>query len=305
MLWPFWQQQWMKSESGEFRRFLFFPFYGRIDDPNGWEWAVLWPFISHRVEQGAGAEEWWYFWPLLGSKSGRAGSGRSFWPVCSWERRGEESEDGKGRTEFNYVSFLWPLGWYNRAHREYEKGAEGGLAGLFGGRGEGKAAGKAERVAEDRAGVRVVPLFFREWEETAGVRTGAWQVWPVVRYRQEVEGTQLEVLSLFPFRFHAEWERNFAPLFRLFEYRREANGVRSWRLLWRVVRVDKGPQEGYFGLWPLWENYRLEGKTPRRGWTLLHGLLGHERGGDYGRWRFLYFAHVESDGMKGDGEARE
>ena len=305
VLWPLWQQQWMKSEAGEFRRFFLFPFYGRIDDPKGWEWTVLWPFISRRVDESAGTEEMWYFWPFFGTKSGRVVRGRSFWPVCTWETSREKSDTMS--VERRYINYLWPLGWYRRTHGEYEKDTEGGFLGRFG---KGEASPKpkkVERVVKDAMSVRLVPLFFREWEQRQGKRTGAWQVWPLVKYCDETAGSQFEFPSLFPYRWYAEWERNFAPLFRVFEYCRSADGVRSWRFLWRVARVDKGPRERYFGLWPLWECHRLklEDEAPRHGWTLLRGFLGHERAGEYGRWRFLYLICVETDGPKTDSKVKE
>jgi len=92
ILWPIYQKQWMKSQDGEFNRLFIFPFYGKIDDPAGWEWTVLWPFISHRVNHNSGRDDLWYFWPFFGRKSGRGVSGRSFWPICSWETERHETD---------------------------------------------------------------------------------------------------------------------------------------------------------------------------------------------------------------------
>ena len=64
-----------------------------------------------------------------------------------------------------------------------------------------------------------------------------------MKYRHDADGARhLEVPSLFPLRWYAPWERNFAPFFRVFEYERAADGGTSWRALWRLVA--RGPRAG-------------------------------------------------------------
>jgi len=284
ILWPIYQKQWMKTQQGEFNRLFIFPFYGKIDDPAGWEWTVLWPFISRR-------------------KSGRGVAGRSFWPICSWET--EQHETAGLEVKRSYVNFLWPLGWYRATHREYEKKPRSGLAGIFDDTPPPAAPKKPLRLTEDTMAIRLIPLFFREWEQSPTGSTGAWQLWPLIKYRNEKTETQLEFPSIFPFRYHAEWERNVAPLLRVFEYRKNRDNLRSWRFLWRLIRVDKGPQDRYFGLWPVWEYHAREAKRSENRWTFLKGLLGRERVGEWCRWRFLYFIHVESGGPQAEEKAKE
>lgn len=267
VLWPLFQKEWMRSDLGEFRRIFIFPFYGKIDDPRGWEWTVLWPFFSHRMDKNMDQEDWWYPWPLLGHRKGKDLAGRTFRPIVSWESRRGES----------HVSYLWPLGWYQ----------------------------KNSRKGEEAMSLRLVPLFFREWEATRAGRTSAWQVWPLAKYRNDVKEGHLELPSIFPFRYHAELERNFGPFFRLFEYRRTSEGLRSWRVLWRFLRVDKGARDSYLGIWPLFSIHGRKGKVSEHRWNVLKGLVGYERVGEERRWRILYFVRFGSKRTEAEGVAEK
>jgi len=260
VLWPVAHYQRMKLERGELRRWWIWPFYGRLESPGGWEWSVLWPFFSHRVDRTAGREDWWYPWPFLGRRTGltrdgaadRDLSGWTFWPVFSTERR------GRTRT----AQFLWPFGWYRRATEAGKK--------VF--------------------SFRIVPLMFRQREESEAGRTGAWQLWPLMKYRREADGRrELEFPSLMPMRHFSPWERNFAPLFRVFSYHRSPEGTRSWRLLWRLARVDSGPTGRYIEIAPLFKVRTRRVDRSESHWSLLRGLVGYARVGKRRSWRFLYF----------------
>ena len=264
VLWPVVHYQRMTLAGGELRRVWAFPFYGRIESPGGWEWAVLWPFFSHRVDRNVGQEDWWYPWPFLGRRSGldesEAGretnaDGWTFWPLFSTDRRPGT------RT----AQFLWPLGWYRRSEREGEKAVS----------------------------LRVVPLMFRQREEGKAGRSGAWQLWPLLKYRYGADGWgEAEFPSVMPMRYHGGWERNFAPFFRVFGYHRSKGGTRSWRLLWRLVRVDSGPSDRFVEVAPVFKIQTRSADQRKLRWSFLKGLLGYERVGDSRRWRFLYLLRV-------------
>jgi hypothetical protein len=104
ILWPFYVNQQGCNELGEFKRWWFWPFYGKIEEPGGWEWSVVWPFISGRYEKAADETSYWYPWPFLGHRKGPNREGRTFWPIYK-STRGPTRRD---------VNFLWPFGWYRR-----------------------------------------------------------------------------------------------------------------------------------------------------------------------------------------------
>jgi len=263
-LWPVFNYRRVKRDKGESKAWTVFPLYGSIRDPSGSERVALWPFFKHRVDRNLGRDDWWLPWPVFGLHRGEKRKGWTFWPLYSTRRKPTKRE----------VDFLWPLGWYRRTDEEREKATS----------------------------FRIVPLMFREREERLRaedkkekklVKTGAWQVWPLVKCRSlPGDRTELEVPSILPIRYYAPWERNFAPFFRVFRYYRTSEGVKSWRLLWRFVRVDRGPKERFFEITPLFKIHTMqtapEGPKDLR-WRFLKGLVGYERTRGKRSWRFLYF----------------
>lgn len=76
----------------------------------------------------------------------------------------------------------------------------------------------------------------------------------------------------------------FSPRWSLLSRREEAGNVET-RLLWRLVRVRRGPDEDAFELNPLFFTLREGG---RRYSAVLGGLVGRETGPDGSRWRWLW-----------------
>jgi hypothetical protein len=153
---------------------------------------------------------------------------------------------------------------------------------------------------------RIVPLFLREWERAPDASSGAWQVWPLAKYRYAADGeARFEAPSVLPVRHLLEFDRHLGHFFRIFEFHRTAGGDRSWRFLWRVVRLDKGPKARYLGVWPLFSVYKREGKAGKSRWQVLKGLIGHERTGAQRRWRILYFVKLGSRATAAEGVARK
>jgi len=264
-LWPIFHYQRMKLDQGLIKRTWVFPFYGHIASPGGWEWAVLWPFISHRVDRNARQEDWWFPWPFLGRRTGTQVSGRTFWPLFSTERR-------PGRRK---AGFLWPLGWYNRT----------------------------ATMGERTSSLRIIPLMFNQHEETDAGKSGAWQLWPLIKYRHAADGqAEAEFPSILPLRYFAAWERNFAPFFRIFKYHRSKQGLQSWRLLGRLVRVDKGPDVRYVEVIPLFKVHSQRTGDGAKRWSILKGFIGCESTGGRRRWQLLYFIRL---GKRPDDEAME
>lgn len=251
ILWPFYHRQHMENAIGTYDRWWLFPFYGRIDDPNGYEWSVLWPFFGHRVDRAMKEEDRWYLWPILGRHLGQDRDGRSFWPLFVTMRRGPAHR----------VPFLWPFGWYWNIDKPQEK----------------------------LKSFRIVPLMFWEKETVNGAQTSAWQIWPLVKKRNEKDGTHVELFSLFPARAYEPWERNYAPLFRLFEYHRTPEGRRSWGAFWRLIKVDSNADVRYVDVGPFYSGCRVTGAMPERRWSVLKGLAGWERTTEGRRLRLLYF----------------
>jgi len=279
ILWPIFQREWRKLDQGESSRWFIFPFYGRIDDPKGKARTIGWPFFGMRRDDNLQQEDWWYPWPLLGHRTGKGVSARRFWPLCSWETVNKESgkEEKAIAIYRKYVNFLWPLGWYSRARLQLRTGA-----------------GTADDTSE-KMSFRIVPLCLREWERTASGRSGVWQLWPLIKHRYMEDGeAHLEMPSILPLRYWAGFEDHFGPFFRVFEFHRTAEGQRSWRLLWRILRVDTGPKDRYLELWPIFSVHGRTGAVRESRWEVLKGLAGRTRVGAQRQWRLLYVIRIGS-----------
>ena len=262
ILWPIYQHEYRSTEAGEFRRWFIFPFYGEIDDPRGGTRTILWPFFAKHWDDNINRTDWWYPWPFFGHRTGPNWSGFSIWPLFT-------RDETDGRT---YGNFLWPIGWYRRDRRE----------------------------GREESSFRIVPLFFRDWKGAPEERRGAWQVWPLIKYRYGADGeAHVELPSVWPYSYHAEFERNLGPFFRLFQYDRSADGHASWRFLWRLVRVDSGPEDRYAELLPVFRIHRRKGECSAVHWQLFKGLLGYRRRAEDSCWQFLYFLKVGDD-LEGD-----
>jgi hypothetical protein len=279
VLWPIYHYEDVFLPQGTIHAWAIWPFYSSETGPGGWDWSVAWPFVSGHFERGE--TDHWFPWPLLGRRSGEKLSGWTFWPALSYTKRPEKT-DGY---------YLWPLGWFNR-----QKGADTAFS------------------------LRLLPLMFYEretrlrkapalppaspaapeaWAGATGAlpegaepqveSSGAWQAWPLVKYRYDADGARhMEVLSLFPVRWWAPWERNFAPFFRVFEYERAADGENSWRAFWRLARVDHGPALNAVEFAPLFRVYDRPAAT-QSGWSALMGLVACDRTQERRTWRLLYF----------------
>jgi hypothetical protein len=253
-IWPFYMREWRKTDQGEFNSLLCFPFYGYIDAPKGYSRAYLWPFFGTKRDDNVGFQDWWYPWPFFGHRRGENISARRFWPLISWENRIRQ----------RFMTFIWPLGWTR----------------------------SDSRPGKEAYSFRFVPLYLREWEkrqDSPDRYDGVWQLWPVAKHRYSAKGeSNFEFPSVWPFRYHAEWDRNFAPFFRIFEYRRMLDQQRTWRLLWRLIRVDAGPRDSYVEIIPLFHVHSRKDDVKQWGWSLLKGLFAYRSANERRQYKFLY-----------------
>ena len=278
ILWPLFQRQRFTRPDGLVSRMTVFPFYGRIDEPNGYARMVLWPFFGHRVDRVSGHNDWWFPWPFLARHLGENKKGFTIWPLFVTRRT----------PKAHRIQFLWPLGWYRQAQEE----------------------------GEDARSLRLVPLMFTERERRLRtdadgvehiVESGAWQIWPLVKSRRSEAGeSDIEFPSILPMRYYPPWERNFAPFFRIFRYRRSAEGERSWRFLSRVVHVKSKPTRRFVEIaGPLfkWEKKTAApGQEPLLRWKFLGPLFKYERTNDGSSWRFLIISKSHRSSMIEDTE---
>jgi len=278
-LWPLIHYENVILPQGVIHASAFWPFYSSETGPGGWDWSIAWPLFTRHFEHGE--TETWCPWLLLGRLSGEEVSGWTFWPAFSCTARPE-------RTSGYY---LWPLGWFSRKKGE-DKAFSLRLIPLMFYESETRLRKAPDLPPASPAAPEAwagAPGALPEGEEPQMESSGAWQAWPLVKWRSDADGARhLEVPSVFPERWYAPWERNFAPFFRVFEYERAADGGTSWRALWRLARVDHGPAANAVEFAPL---FRVYDRPPsaESGWSALLGLIACDRTQESRTWRLLYF----------------
>jgi hypothetical protein len=86
-------------------------------------------------------------------------------------------------------------------------------------------------------------------------------------------------------------ERNWAPLWSLFTWRRQGSEVES-ELLWGLLRWGHGESARRLSVFPVLQtktDLDADGVATGRKWSLFYGLLGYERKGLQKQFKMLYF----------------
>ena len=290
-LWPFvsWAHYDRPGYSGY--GYLVLPLWGHVKREDEEDWMLLPPFFKYgtSAHQTLGWAPWpfieWatgdidklYFWPLWGHKTvGHIHSGFYAWPLGWW--RNMERPDGK---VYRYT--LAPV-WYSESTwrgdkppraREGERPREPELK---------KPALAAAPTPEPPPQVVVPPP-----PPATNCVLRYWHVWPLCDYERSGEQSRFRVLKLWPLRHSAMVEREFAPIWTLYQHLR-AGASSSDELLWGVVRrQNRGDEASRFSLFPLVEWNHDDQAAGRREWNLLKGLVGYEREGADAHLRLLWF----------------
>ena len=119
--------------------------------------------------------------------------------------------------------------------------------------------------------------------------TRYWHVWPLCDYERIDAQSRFRALKLWPLRHSAMIEREFAPIWTLYQHT-TAGTNSSDELLWGFLRrQNRGDEASRFSLFPLVEwSHDDQGETTRD-WHLLKGLVGYERTGTNANLRLLWF----------------
>ncbi len=205
VLWPVFTSATYLPPGAEGRAFMVFPLWARVRLTGQSTWAVLPPFF--RVDRNQRLRSVAAPWPFLRYSSGEVDQFH-LWPLF-----------GRKRRQGIQNSFLlWPLGW-----RE-----------------------KIDRGPWVLRRYKVLPFYQYEVQRArrAGpggeraVRSRDVHVWPLGSYRRVEDRRRLRVLDLWPVKNQAPVERNWAPLWTLFEHR--ARGADSeTELLWGLYRRSR------------------------------------------------------------------
>lgn len=235
------------------RRRAVFPFYVAEDAPQRRSRTVLWPFFSHFEDRGRDYEEWTFPWPLVGVAKGSYKESRKFLPLYADERR----------RDYRKRWFLWPLYKVERTD--------------------------SEALLSRR--YRVLYFLYSDLEETVPEevtpRKRRVALWPLFTYEQIRGVSRFHTFSLLePLLPENEaLERNWAPLWRLYQAKWDQHGNGASTLLWNLYWKERRGDDLACELFPLF-SYRSEGERDVD-LQLLKGLFRYR--GDAGGKRIHLF----------------
>ncbi len=244
VLWPIWNRAEYQYSGNEGRVWILFPLLGRADLAHEKTWWLLPPLF--RFTRGEHENKLFCPWPFVQKISGEVHDKLYLWPL--WGR--DQYAGG-----INHRTFvLWPFFWSERS-------AQGRLT-------------KTRRMA--------VPFFYleREFFNEPGVPKAQrrelsreWKLWPLMNGRRDETGSRFRMLDLWPVHDDAPVERNWAPVWTLFE---------------RTAKEDRTQTRLLWGLWTAEQDRSAE----RGKWSLLNGLLEYHHNDEGRGLRLFYFLHV-------------
>jgi hypothetical protein len=292
--WPLYGQE---ERRGQFeRRYAFWPFFlfqrTGLDGDNPEESAavlpffftqrspqrdltvILWPFFSYQHDRQRQFEQWDFPWPLVSIARGPGREVTRFLPFFTAERRVLREEFLLKEMVSTTFAILYPL--YTRTVDETG----------------------ASRTERDR----VLWWLYSDIRETGSDGdTRRIDSWPFFRYVRDREGrVSFQALALLEAFMPGNelLERNYAPLWALYTYRRNPAGDSVHSFLWNLVRAERTAESLRVEvLGPLF-CYEERGDASRL--SLLGGLVSvrHEAGVREVRFFGLTASWIEAPGIE-------
>lgn len=317
LLWPFFS----RTQGGDVKRLRFWPFWGRVENEGRWrKQFVMWPFwtsvrYDYESQQGGG----FVLFPLVGRVNL---PDRQSWMLIPPFFKLEYNEQGH-----RAINAPWPIIQYARG--DFDKLYLFPLAGRKSSKWEQswfalwpiishKTILRPQTLIE-----RLVIAPFWYGEKRSPVREGAaiadgiahgvpevgdpvarsYKLWPLFMYRREDDRERFRTLSLWPLKETPAIERNWAPLWSLYE--RVRVGAHSYQeLLWGVVRSRRSPDARRLSVFPFFDRHKNL-QTGESQWRILYGLLGRRADAQHECTRWQIFYGLEFGGKGASAETGE
>jgi hypothetical protein len=239
-LWPigFRYDTGLNTENPTYLRTVF-PFFVGKESPQESSRTYLWPFFSHTENRRKDYEEWNFPWPLFRITHGTDKEGKRFLPFYADER----SRDQRKRW------FLWPVYKIEETHSE----------------------------TLNRRRDRILYFLYSDLEETMfdepGPRKKRVALWPLFTYEQIKGVSHFHTLSLLePFFPEKDgFERNWSPLWRLYQRKWDKHGNEISSLLWNLYWKERRGPDLVMEFFPFFFYKRETGRGTD--FKLLKGLV--------------------------------
>jgi len=257
VLWPIYSHQTFdldKEQSGE--RTMVFPLFAREDSGRRRYRAILWPFFGHEENFARNFEEYAAPWPFIVITRGDIYQTR-LWPLYGYKRTADEE------TWF----LLWPF-W---RRKEYD-------------------------IADDEhlREVRLNPFIYYETatDDSGELQRHKERVWPLWRYRRYEDGsTRFRMLSLFWFDDERGFEREYSPLWTIYDRTEQPNGDRQTRALWGLISDDHVGTQSETSI-PLLFSRVADSEKGVEEARILGGLIASVKEGEMRKIRLFRFGAI-------------
>ncbi|MCX7009077.1 MAG: hypothetical protein NTY53_17820, partial [Kiritimatiellaeota bacterium] len=219
-LWPLvsWAHYYRPGASGY--GYLIFPLYGHVKRENQEDWILLPPFFKYGTS--AKQTQGYAPWPFIQWKTGEIEQ-LYFWPLWGY----------KNLDHIHGGFYAWPLGWWRHLDRYDEHVDRYTFAPIWFSESQWRAE-KPKRTPQPEAAPSPSVVTAPAAPATNCVAR-YWQFWPLCNYERVGEQSRFRTLMLWPMRHSAMIEREFAPIWTLYQHQR-AGQSSSDEILWGLVR---------------------------------------------------------------------
>lgn len=245
LLWPFFFRGDERLDTSEpLRTRAFFPFFYFADSPTRLDHTYLWPFFRHIEDDRKDFEEWNFPWPIFRIIDGKDRQMLRLLPFYSDDRT----------EKLHSRWLLWPL------YKEEEQ--------------------TTPTYSSQRQRV-LYWLYSNTTEQFAGEERAyrhRIDLWPLLTFEEKDGLSHFSTLALLEpfFPGNEQIERNWSPLWRIYQRRWDNAGNNASTFLWNLYWKERRGDDLRFELFPL-IHYRDEESLQRFELSLLKGLYRYTR----------------------------
>ena len=258
-LWPIYSHQTFdldKEQSGE--RTMVFRLFAREDSARRRYRSILWPFFGHEENFARNFEEYSAPWPFIIITRGDVHQTR-LWPLYGYKRADDEE--------------MWSLLWPFWRRREF-------------------AIAQDEHVRE----VRLNPIVYYETitSDSGEIIKHRERVWPLWRFRRYKDGsTRFKMLSLLWFSDERGFERQYSPLWTIYDRAEQPDGDCQTRALWGLIQHDRSGAQSETRV-PLLFSRVADAENGVEEARILGGLIASVREGEMRKLRLFRFGSLQN-----------
>ena len=260
-MWPFihYNEEYLDKKH-PVTEFMFFPFYGQAKSDVSMSRTFLWPLFSYAYNTETGYREYNLPWPFYKYRTGAGVEEFRIWPFY-WKT--EKKIEPAGKEEDLVI--MWPFYWHTRS----------------------------DYLTFEKESYYVLPFYWSHWrkgKEKGAKPTRRVKIWPLLSYKQDQDGT-VRYRALSPLWFEDYFpngiEKNWLPLFSIFDYSHGPRGAETLSLLGPLYQYKEDIDSVYHRVL-IFSYKKKKNKTEdMKRYSLLGGLFEYKK--DRGKKRLKLF----------------